>query len=225
MRAYEQNPVGDPPAPEFPPLGEDPVVHPTARIEKTWCGRFVEIGAYAHLHDCVIGDYSYVAESHTALNNCEVGNFTSIASHVRVNPVNHPVDRPTQHHCTYRRRQYGFDTQDDADLFAWRKAHRCVIGHDVWIGHGATIMPGVTIGTGAAVGSGAVVTKDVNPYEIVVGVAARPLRKRFDEPTIEKLLQSEWWTWSHEKLQADFHQLLDIQAMFPESTSDEMRIH
>jgi hypothetical protein len=53
------------------------------------------------------------------------------------------------------------------------------IGHDTWIGHGVVIMHGVRIGNGAVVGSNAVVTKDVAPYTIVGGVAAKVLRQRF----------------------------------------------
>jgi phosphonate metabolism protein (transferase hexapeptide repeat family) len=198
----------------LPELGEDPSIHPTALVSDSQCGRYVEIGAFAEITNCVIGDYSYVSGCHCSLSNCDIGNFTSIASHVRINPVNHPVDRPTQHHCTYRRRQYGFDTVDDDGIFAWRKSYRCQIGHDVWIGHGATVMPGVSVGTGAVIGSAAVVTRDVAPYSIVVGVPARPLRKRFDDPTIDRLLASEWWTWSHEKLKSDFQRLLDLDAFF-----------
>jgi UDP-2-acetamido-3-amino-2,3-dideoxy-glucuronate N-acetyltransferase len=41
------------------------------------------------------------------------------------------------------------------------------------IGSGATIMAGVTIGGGAMIGAGAVVTKDVAPHAIAVGVPAR----------------------------------------------------
>ena len=46
------------------------------------------------------------------------------------------------------------------------------------IGTNATLLPGVTIGKGAIVGAGAVVTKDVPPFAIVVGVPARLLRWR-----------------------------------------------
>ena len=48
-----------------------------------------------------------------------------------------------------------------------------VIGNDVWFGVGATVLPGITIGDGAVIGSHALVTKNVPPYAIVVGVPAR----------------------------------------------------
>jgi phosphonate metabolism protein (transferase hexapeptide repeat family) len=141
----------------------------------------------------------------------DVGKYCSIASHVRINPGNHPMWRVTQHHMTYRRRQYGFG-EDDHQFFQWRRDHRCTIGHDVWIGHGAIIMPGVTVGIGAVVGSGAVVTKDVEPYTIVVGVAAHPVRKRFSDDIIEKLMKIAWWDWDRATLEARFDDLLDIDT-------------
>lgn len=52
------------------------------------------------------------------------------------------------------------------------------IGNDVWIGMGAKILPGVTIGDHAVVGAGAVVNKDVEPWQIVFGVPAKPFKDR-----------------------------------------------
>jgi acetyltransferase-like isoleucine patch superfamily enzyme len=52
------------------------------------------------------------------------------------------------------------------------------IGDDVWIAANAIILPGVTIGRGAVVGAGSVVTKDVPPFTVVVGVPAKPIKRR-----------------------------------------------
>lgn len=84
---------------------------------------------------------------------------------------------------------------------AWDNKGDIVIGNDVWVGYEAVIMPGVKIGDGAIVGTRAVVTKDVPPYTIVGGVPARPIRKRFDDETIEKLLKIKWWDWDKEKIE------------------------
>ena len=76
---------------------------------------------------------------------------------------------------------------------AWDNKGDIVIGNDVWIGYEAVIMAGVTIGDGAIIGTRAVVTKDVPPYTIVGGVPAKPIRKRFSEEVIERLLRLKWW--------------------------------
>ena len=44
-----------------------------------------------------------------------------------------------------------------------------IIGNDVWIGYGAQIFGGVTLGDGCVVGAGAIITKDVMPYQVIVG--------------------------------------------------------
>ncbi len=46
------------------------------------------------------------------------------------------------------------------------------------IGVNAVILPGVTVGEGSIIGAGAVVTSDIEPYSIAVGIPARAIRKR-----------------------------------------------
>lgn len=75
-----------------------------------------------------------------------------------------------------------------------------IIGNDVWIGHNALILPGVTIHDGAVCAAGAIVTHDVPPYTIVGGVPAKPIRRRFSDETIERLLKIRWWDWSEERI-------------------------
>ena len=83
------------------------------------------------------------------------------------------------------------------------------IGNDVWIGCNAVIMAGVSVGDGAIIGAGAVVTKDVEPYAVVVGVPGKRIKYRFEEEIRENLLQSRWWLWEDNLLRQNidlFHQ-------------------
>jgi phosphonate metabolism protein (transferase hexapeptide repeat family) len=192
-------------------LGEKPSIHPTCKIKDSSVGSWTALGAHTSLVESTFGDYSYTA-GNVQIIYSEVGKYCSIANSVRINPGNHPQWRVTQHHMTYRRVKYGLGEQDDAEFFQWRRDHRCVIGHDVWIGHGATIMPGVKIGTGAVIGSGAVVTKDIGPYEVAVGVAAKVIKQRFSDEIIEKLIGSEWWNWDRVTLEERFEELLELDV-------------
>lgn len=190
-------------------LGVEPLIHEDCFVVDSYLGAWTELGRGTLMIESRFGDYSYTAGDVDMIYT-EVGKFCSIASHVRINPGNHPMHRVTQHHMTYRRRMFGMGEADDADFFAWRRAHKCTVGHDVWIGHGVTIMPGVSIGTGAVIGAGAVVTKNVGDYEIAVGVPARPVRKRFDDEIAAKLLTIAWWDWDDAVLRARFDDLLDM---------------
>ena len=53
-------------------------------------------------------------------------------------------------------------------------------------------MSGVHIHQGAVIAAGAVVTKDVQPYEIVGGIPAKTLRKRFEQDIISELLHVDY---------------------------------
>lgn len=191
-------------------LGETPLLHSNVIVHDSHIGSWTELGANTWLSESTFGDYSYTAGD-VQIIYADVGKFCSIASHVRLNPGNHPMWRVTQHHITYRRGMYGLG-QDDSAVFAWRREQRVRVGHDVWLGHGALVMPGVAVGTGAVVGAGAVVTKDVEPYTVVVGVPAKPIRKRFDEQTIATLLKIAYWDWERETLAARFDDLYDTDT-------------
>lgn len=64
------------------------------------------------------------------------------------------------------------------------------------------IADGVTIGDGAVVGARALVLRDVEPYAVVGGVAARILRMRFDDDVIARFKRVAWWRFGPEVLQA-----------------------
>ena len=180
-------------------LGLAPLIDSTASVRDAVLGRYTEVGARTSFAESVLGDYSYVVNDSDVIYTT-IGKFCSIAAHTRINPGNHPMQRASQAHFTYRASAYFEGEEDEAAFFDWRRSQRVTIGDDVWIGHGAIILPGRRIGTGAVIAAGAIVTKDVDEYMIVAGNPARPIRPRFDRDVCERLKALAWWDWDHAKL-------------------------
>lgn len=194
-------------------LGLEPVIDPTASVRQATLGRYTEIGARTSFAESTMDDYSYVVNDSNIIYTT-IGKFCSIAAMTRINPGNHPMQRASQSHFTYRASAYFDDAEDDAAFFDWRRSTPVTIGHDVWIGHGAIILPGRSIGTGAVVAGGAIVTKDVAPYTIVAGNPAKPIRPRFPAAIAERLVALAWWDWEHAFLRAalDDFRALSVEA-------------
>ncbi len=181
-------------------LSSEPKIGENVILKQTQLGEYVHISDDAVFEEVEFGDYSYTA-GHNQIHYATIGKFASIATYVRINPGNHPTyQRIAQHHFTYRSSAYDLG-EDDSEFFNWRREHAVSVGHDVWIGHNAVIMPGVKIGNGAVIGSSSVVTKDVEPFSIVAGVAAKKIGMRFEDPLIERIERSRWWDWDHQTLQ------------------------
>ncbi len=120
-----------------------------------------------------------------------VGNYASIAAgSVIMLGGYHAIDAVT----TYPHRiMMGLDGAGEDGFPMVRGDTR--IGSDAWIGTQSLIMSGVTIGDGAVVAAGAVVMRDVEPFAVVAGNPARPVRYRFSEQQREALLGIRWWDW------------------------------
>jgi len=115
-------------------------------------GGWINIGS-----NCTVNSFA-VLYGHGGL---EIGNGVRISAHVVIVPMNH----------IYK----------DPDVLIWMQGETrkgIKIEDDVWVGAGAKVLDGVTIGKGSVIGAGAVVTKDIPPYSIAVGVPARVIKKR-----------------------------------------------
>lgn len=163
----------------------------------------IEVGEHTYYHDPVRDPRDFAKNNilyhfPNAGDSIKIGKYCSIACGAR-------IMCSIAHHSKRSLAYYPFPLILDhwelskEDLH-WEDKGPTVIGNDVWLGYESLIMPGVHIGDGAAVGSRSVVTKDVPPYTVVAGAPARVIRKRFDDATIEALLELKWWDLPEEEL-------------------------
>ncbi|MDB6145293.1 MAG: Acetyltransferase [Pseudomonas sp.] len=144
-----------------------------------------------------IGAYTDIVSGTELHHVSSIGRYCSVARNVTIGQdrKSHPLSWLTSHTGLVNQRQKaGGAAPHHAG------AAQTTIGHDVWIGMDVLILEGVSVGTGAVIGAQSLVSKDVPPYAIVAGSPARVIRYRFDQPTIDRLLASQWWNLSQAEL-------------------------
>lgn len=146
--------------------------HAKALVESSSIGDGSRIWAFAHvLPGAVIGSDCNICDHVFIENDVRVGNRVTVKCGVQL--------------------WDGIELEDDVfvgpnvtftnDPFprsrAWpEKFARTRVCRGASLGANATILPGLTIGPGAMVGAGSVVTRDVPPFAVVLGVPARVVR-------------------------------------------------
>lgn len=106
-----------------------------------------------------IGDNFYANFNFTIVDDYTVtiGDNVLIAPNVTISVTGHPV-----HH----------ELRKAGEMFSFP----VTIGNNVWIGSNVVINPGITIGDNSVIGAGSVVTKDIPPDVVAVGVPCKVIR-------------------------------------------------
>jgi len=124
-----------------------------------------------------------------------IGNYCSISSNVKIYLGGHhrsdwisTYPFPAFFHQSDSPQNYGGTNGD------------VIIGSDVWIAANVTILSGVKIGHGAVLANGSIITKNVEPYEIVGGNPAKHIKYRFSQEIREELLSIAWWEWEEKEI-------------------------
>lgn len=182
--------------------------HSTVYLQNVVTDPSITVGEYTTYDDFVNDPREFQKNNvlyHYPVNQerLVIGKFCSIACGAKFlfNSANHAMAPLTTYPFPIFFEEWDLDVGQVAE--AWDNKGDIVVGNDVWIGYEAVILAGVTIGDGAIIGARAVVTKDVPPYTIVGGVPARPIRKRFSDENIARLLELKWWDWPEERIAAN----------------------
>lgn len=156
----------------------------------------VELGYVNNFHgnnkvrNVSIGNNSYVSYN-SIIYHADIGDYCSIGPNVVIGYGDHPINMISTSPHIYLNSLL-FDENETASILI-SHFNKVKIKNDVWIGANVYIKNGVKIGNGAIIGAGAVVLKDVDDYDIVAGVPAKFIRKRFDSKVIDLLLELKWW--------------------------------
>lgn len=144
------------------------------------CGNGVRISSGCHLqgniecgNNVTIGYGNYFVSTRATLR---IHDYCVFGPNVTIYTGDHPTDVIGQH----------ISEITDKDKIRGGYDADITIEAGCWIGTRAIILKGVTIGKGSVIGAGAVVTKDVPPYSVYVGVPERKCFSRFTEKEIEE---------------------------------------
>jgi acetyltransferase-like isoleucine patch superfamily enzyme len=172
---------------------------------------------FGHYHKAKVGMYSYGCFYPRIPDGTTIGKFSSFADHIDIFLGDHKIGAVTNHPFIYNPEAGVVDR-------LLRTDKPITIGNDVWIGNRVTILPKVgRIGDGAVIGAGSVVTREVPPYAVVVGIPGKVIKYRFPPDVVKKLLEIRWWDWPPERIFKNHPLFNDVDAFLKAHEKGEIK--
>ncbi len=169
-----------------------------------------------------VGAYTYIGAGFDNRASVKIGRLCSVATGLKIINANHPMDTVSSSPFFSSNDFYGWNKLHQSKIFVENpeKSDRVfdvIIEDDVWIGVDVKIVgSGITIGKGAILGAGAIVTKSVAPYNIVVGIPAKPIKTRKIKPySMQK---------DHQKIFDEIVSKNDFSILTPQDFQKEARL-
>ena len=183
-------------------LGDNVTIGDDTTVMRSSIGSNVALNRRSYINDSEFGAFSYCGIN-TTINFSRIGKFCSLARNVDIGGFDHDYHKVT----TMPRFRLEQITGKKSVEPGYNEM--CEIGNDVWIAAGAQILHKAKVGDGAIIGGGAVVTRDIPPYAIAVGVPAKVIGFRFPQTIIDELLAMCWWNWPQSVIEREMKLLLD----------------
>lgn len=144
------------------------------------------------------GEKKFVASPYSKII---IGKYCAIAKGCKIITLNHDYNFPCVQGSFYKKY---FNKSHPGEINKPPTKERTkgdvYIGNDVWIAEDVFISSGVTIGDGCCIGAKSVITKDLPPYSICVGVPCKPVKQRYNQDVVIFLQKLKWWNWSDDKI-------------------------
>lgn len=185
-------------------------IYNNCRVADSQLGDCSTIGDFSTVRESTLGDHSTIQRNCdiwrlnmgrysclgrvSTVQGTKIGSFCALSWNLKIGGDDHDYKMLTTHPFWHN---VGWGIANDKEFsdYYHEKEYEepCEIGNDVWIGAGVSICRNVKIGDGCVIGASAVITHDIEPYSVVVGMPGRVIKKRFDDKTIERLEKAKWW--------------------------------
>ncbi len=158
-------------------LGERVYIADRAVISRARGDGFVKLGDRVEINrDCILE----VMDGASITIGEQVGLQIGCMLYAAIAPITIGARAEIACYCTFYSYDHGIEAGREIFGQPLTSKGPIVVEEDAWLGVGVKVLSGVTIGRGAVIGAGSVVTRDIPPYAIAVGVPARVVKFRGD---------------------------------------------